>query len=122
MEILKKACVKRDRINFDDLKPGDYIIDQFSIQQSKHGKRLRVDLSAHNVYLLLPERFATCMDQAAIDELNSATRVMAYRGKDNNFHNRSEFFSIFTTKIFLRKCFNSPTYDISFYTSECVVG
>lgn len=86
LDKLKFACVKVPFQSFKTLPQGEYIINHFSIEQTAHGKRVRVDMD--DCFLFLPERFARVTTEAEINELNSSPKVMIYSGKDPEDQNR----------------------------------
>lgn len=86
MEALKAACKKLKYQSFEDFKSGEYIVKQFSLVDTKYGKRIKVELS--DVYLFLPERFNSAATPEGIAELNSTPKVMIYTGKDMTNQNR----------------------------------
>lgn len=86
MNELKNACQKKTYLGFKNLQPGEYIVNLFSIVETTHGKRVRVD-SGEN-YLLLPERFVKIMTPEKIIILNLSSKIMVYSGKDSSDRDR----------------------------------
>lgn len=86
LNTLKTACLKKPFASFKDLSPGDYIVNHFTFVETKHGKRVRIDLD--NTYMYLPERFAASLSEAAMENLNQSSKVMTYSGKDAADQNR----------------------------------
>lgn len=83
---LKNACVSRKYQSFKDLQPGEYIVNSFSIVESSHGPRVRVDMS--DTYVLLPERFTKILTAEKIQLLNFTQKMMIYSGKDSSNRDR----------------------------------
>lgn len=86
LDCLKAACEKKPFRSFDDLMPGEYIINEFSQVDTQYGNRLRISMENGTVFMFLPERFN--MDEEGIKELNSSPKIMVYRGKDVKAKNR----------------------------------
>lgn len=86
MAALQSACQKRKFISFKNIEPAEYIVKNFSIVDSTHGKRVQIDLN--DGYMYLPERFIDSLPQRLIDELNKSPKVMNYKGKDATDGNR----------------------------------
>lgn len=86
MAALQTACEKKGFISFKNLSQGEYIIKNFCIVDTQHGKRIQIDVN--NGYMLLPERFLTVLPQHIIDDLNKSPKIMIYKGKDVNDGNR----------------------------------
>lgn len=81
LQLLKSANEIRNYQSFKDLLVGDYPIKGFSLVQTTHGKRLRVDTD--HFYVFCPERYSlhiTTPDQ--VNKLYSSTKMMIYRGRD----------------------------------------
>lgn len=97
---LQSACSKKTYQSFKDLEHGDYIVNHFTIIETTHGKRVRIDLD--DKYMFLPERFVKSIGPH-IDVLNKSPKVMVYSGKDSsdrdrlilNFRGSSYFTDIF---------------------------
>lgn len=83
---LKSACVKKKYMSFKELLLGEHVVKKFSIVETTHGKRVRVE-TAH-YYLYLPERFATVLTDPVIEELNKSPKIMVYGGKDETDRDR----------------------------------
>lgn len=97
---LQAACSKKKYQSFKDLEEGEYIVSHFTIIETSHGRRVRIDLD--DKYMYLPERFVKSIQQY-IDVLNKSPKVMVYSGKDSshrdrlilNFHDSPYFADIF---------------------------
>lgn len=102
MDALNSACGSKKYRSFKDIQPGEYIVNQFSMVDTTHGKRIRIELG--DCYMLLPERFVKQLDQTKLDVLNKAPKIMIYTGKDSSqrdrlileFRNESYFSDIFS--------------------------
>lgn len=77
---LNAGCASVPYISFKELTPGDYMVNYFSMVETKFGKRVRVDID--NGYLLLPARCMRRVDKAALNDLNKKPKRMTYSGKD----------------------------------------
>lgn len=66
--------------SFKDLLPGEYIVEKFSIVNTKYGERVRIDL--HDSYMYLSKSFLNTLTPEVIDDLNKAPKMMLYQGKD----------------------------------------
>jgi hypothetical protein len=77
---LKNFLNFKNFMSFKDLLPGEYIVDKFSIVNTKYGERVRIDL--HDSYMFLPKSFLKTVTPEVIDDLNSAPKMMIYQGKD----------------------------------------
>lgn len=86
MAALQSACEKKNFISFKNLRQGEYIVKNFCIVDTQHGKRVQIDVN--DGYMLLPERFLTVLPQLVIDDLNKSPKIMSYKGKDVNDGNR----------------------------------
>lgn len=87
LSVLNSACEKKTYQSFKDLPVGEYIVNHFSIVETKlYGNRIRIDLG--ETYMLLPKRFAEKLDQEKINVLNKSPKVMVYGGKDSSFKDR----------------------------------
>lgn len=86
LDALKLACLKKKFTSFKDIVPGEYIVDKFTIVDTTHGKRIRIDL--RDSYMYLPERFASALTESALVELNKTPKVMVYGGKDRDDRDR----------------------------------
>lgn len=85
LEKLKTACLKKRAYrSFNILPPGEYIVGEFKKIQTKYGPRLRILIDDY--LMLLPER--CILDDADIEELNSAPCVLVYGGKNPAEKNR----------------------------------
>lgn len=80
MDALNMACMKKTYKSFKDLLPGEYIVKNFCVVDTLHGKRVQIDLD--NNYMLLPERFINKLNAEKIDILNKTPKIMIYGGKD----------------------------------------
>lgn len=66
---------------FDDLENGIYLVDSFSMKDTKFGKRIFVNID--DFCVVLPPRFMERINkQKQIDELNAGRYNMIYQGKD----------------------------------------
>lgn len=89
LDKLKSACVGTNKNlvkNFDQLMVGEHIVHEFLAVETRHGRRVRIQLDTH--YMYLPPRFNECLDDATIAELNSSPKIMVYGGKDATRKNR----------------------------------
>lgn len=86
LDVLKTACLKKSFRSFNDLVPGEYIIQHFTLMNTNFGKRVRIDMD--DAYMYLPERFAMGLNEAAIAELNASPKIMIFSGKDSKDRNR----------------------------------
>lgn len=84
---LKMACMKRTFKSFKELLPGEYIIRNFTVVDTLHGKRVRIDLN-DLTYMYLPERFNNVLSQEKIDDLNQSSKIMVFSGKDSTDRDR----------------------------------
>lgn len=82
MNALKAACARKRFASFKDLPVGEYIVNRFSIVDTAHGERIRVDLQGS--YMFLPQSFLELLPPDVIEDLNKAPKVMVYSGKDVN--------------------------------------
>lgn len=80
LQQLKAACVPKYFKSFKDLVPGEYIVNKFSLVDTTHGKRVRIDMDNGSTFMYLPPRFD--FNEATIAEMNSAPKIMIYGGKD----------------------------------------
>lgn len=87
LDILKKAAMPPQYINFDQLPTGDHLVDKIEIGETKEGNRLKVSL-ADNTYLFLPKRFVEKMTPEVVAELNTHEILLVYGGKDVKCRNR----------------------------------
>lgn len=85
MDSLKSACLSKNFKSFKELAQGEYIVNRFTHVDTKHGKRVRIDLE--EFYMYLPERF-TSLTEADINSLNASQKIMVYSGKDASKQNR----------------------------------
>lgn len=85
MKALKAACARKRFASFKDLPVGEYIVNRFSIVDTAHGERIRIDL--HDSYMFLPQSFLKLLPSDVIEDLNKAPKVMVYNGKDVNNRN-----------------------------------
>lgn len=87
MEALLESCAVRSYKSFADLKVGDYPVRKFGFADTKHGKRLRVDLT--DFYVFLPERFQIeNFPPSRIEELNSTDIILEFKGKEPGANGR----------------------------------
>lgn len=100
LSALQSACSKKKYQSFKDLEHGEYIVNHFTIIDTSHGRRVRIDLD--DKYMFLPERFVKTIEPH-IDVINKTPKVMVYSGKDSsdrdrlilNFRDSSYFADIF---------------------------
>lgn len=85
MDSLKSACLTKNFKSFKELAHGEYIVNRFMHVDTKHGKRVRIDLE--EFYMYLPERFSS-LTEADINSLNASQKIMVYSGKDASKQNR----------------------------------
>lgn len=78
--VFKKSQNFENFVSFKDLSPGEYIVEKFSIANTKYGERVRIDL--HGSYMFLPQSFSKTLTPEVIDNLNKAPKMMVYQGKD----------------------------------------
>lgn len=78
--VFKNSQNFKNFVSFKDLSPGEYIVNKFSIVNTKFGERVRVDL--HHSYMFLPKGFLKTITPEVIDDLNKAPKMMVYQGKD----------------------------------------
>lgn len=83
---LQNACINRTYQSFKDIQPGEYIVNFFSIVDTKHGVRIRIDMAQE--FMLLPERFAKTLTAEKISLLNLKPKIMVYGGKDSTNRDR----------------------------------
>lgn len=83
---LNSACVKKTYQSFKNLERGEYIVDRFSIVDTVHGQRVRIDMV--DTYMLLPERFIKQLGEETIAALNQTPKIMVYGGKDTTNRDR----------------------------------
>lgn len=81
LSLLKTACTKKSYKSFNELKEGEYIVNNFTFVDTTYGKRVRISLE--DKFMFLPERFAEILNDDTIAELNSSPKIMVYGGKDN---------------------------------------
>lgn len=86
MAALQSACEKRNFQSFKNLRTGEYLVKNFCIVDTLHGKRIQVDVN--DGYMYLPERFITVLPQSTIDDVNKSPKIMNYKGKAVNDGNR----------------------------------
>lgn len=89
IQALKTACQAKTFQSFRTLEPGDYVVQRFTLVQTTHGQRVRVDFE--ETYMYLPERFAQILTPDKIETLNAALApklMMIYGGKDRNNRDR----------------------------------
>lgn len=83
---LNTACALKTYKSFKHLEKGEYIVDHFSIVNSTHGDRVRIDMA--DTYMLLPERFIKLLNVEKIDALNKSPKIMVFGGKDSSNRDR----------------------------------
>lgn len=83
--LLKQACWNKKLVNFNELPIGEHNISHFSLEQTRFGPSVRVDLG--DKYVFLPNRFAKDMNAEKIAELNTVPQILIYDGKDPTRHN-----------------------------------
>lgn len=66
--------------NFSDLKIGDYAVRKFSIEATKQGDRILVDLDEYFVFL--PKRYLDKIGEEKCVELNKFNFIMTFGGKE----------------------------------------
>lgn len=86
MEALNFACAKKTYRSFKNLEPGEYIVNNFTIVDTIHGKRVQIIMG--DSYMLLPERFIQKLDTEKVNILSKAPKVMIYGGKDSTDRDR----------------------------------
>lgn len=86
ISLLKGACIDKSYCSFKDLQPGDYLISNFFLTETRYGRRLKLDLG--DKVVILPERFSVGLKTEDVDELNRTPQLFIYRGKDVNNRNR----------------------------------
>lgn len=82
--LLKQACwpqcwVKK-LVNFNQLPIGEHVITSFSLEQTRYGPTIKVDLG--DKYVFLPARFARDMTAEKVATLNTVPQILIYHGKD----------------------------------------
>lgn len=80
---LQTSCkvVFRPIKKFDELEHGVYLVDSFSMKDTKFGKRIFVNID--DFCVVLPPRFLERINkQKQVDELNAGRYNMIYQGKD----------------------------------------
>lgn len=82
---LRFNCMKKKIASFNNLPIGQYVVNKFSIVETSHGTRVRIDLD--ETYMYLPERF-TKLTPDKIEELSKSSKIMIYDGKDSANKNR----------------------------------
>lgn len=92
LNALKAACSRKKFVgfknannwpkfrSFTDILPGEYIVNKFSIVNTKYGERIRIDL--HDSYMFLPKCFLKDLPREYIEEWNKAPKMMTYKGRD----------------------------------------
>lgn len=86
LEALNSAAEDHPYMSFSDIDAGRYVVHQFTVVKTKHGKRVRVDME--KFYMYLPERYIGVLNADKIDKLNENLKVMVYRGKDSKRQDR----------------------------------
>lgn len=80
MEALISSCELRPYKSFSTLERGEYPVKNFSISDTKYGKRIKVELK--ECYVYLPPRFSVdLLNEDVIKELNEQDIVMTFLGK-----------------------------------------
>lgn len=86
-DLLKNACEPKTYKSFDELVPGQYVVHNFKLVNTKHGQRICI--LVENSYMYLPKRFSDDISSPSrIDELNKCRYLMTYAGKDKSRQNR----------------------------------
>lgn len=78
---LEALRVEKEVKNFSDLQFGDYVIQKFSLINTIHGTRIRIEID--DWYMILPGSYMGLMEED-LTELNKFSIVMTYSGKDDN--------------------------------------
>lgn len=86
LNALKLACIKKNFVSFKEINSGEYIVEKFTVVDTSHGKRVRIDL--RDSYMYLPERFVGALTEPVLAELNKSPKVMVYGGKDSSNRDR----------------------------------
>lgn len=90
MNALQLACTAKTTSlfkNFDNIAVGEYEVLEFSIVDTKYGKKIRVTTA--EFFCFLPGRFASFLTEAEqIEELNRIPHIMRFKGKDRKRQNR----------------------------------
>lgn len=73
-------------MSFKNLRNGEYIVKNFCIVDTLHGKRVQIDMN--DGYMILPERFLAILTQPIIDDLNKSPKIMIFDGKEASDGNR----------------------------------
>lgn len=84
-EAIALNALKSAYQSFKDLETGEYIVKHFTIIQTSHGQRVRIELD--DKYMYLPERFVNTIGPH-IEVLNKSPKVMVYSGKDSSDRDR----------------------------------
>lgn len=82
---LKQACWNKKLINFNSLPVGEYPISHFSLEETRYGPSVKLDLG--DKYIFLPKRFANEMTAEKIAALNTLPQILIYSGKDASRNN-----------------------------------
>lgn len=78
---LEALRVGKEHKNFSDLQFGDYVIQKFSLINTIHGTRIRIEID--DWFMILPGSYPGLMEED-LTELNKFSIVMTYSGKDVN--------------------------------------
>lgn len=78
--LLKQSCWNKRLVNFNELPIGEHVISWFSLETTRFGPALKVDLG--DKYVFLPPRFAREMTAERVASLNSVPQILIYGGKD----------------------------------------
>lgn len=92
MDALQLACSSTSPSssnykNFDSIAIGEYEVLEFSIAETKYGKKIKVKTA--EFYCYLPERFAAFLThEEQIEEINKVPLIMRFNGKNPKRQNR----------------------------------
>lgn len=76
---LKQSCRGKQLVRLDDLPIGEYVVQKFSIIQTRYGEKIRVDLD--DKWIILPSRFESFTAED-IENLNKIAQLLIYKGRD----------------------------------------
>lgn len=76
--MLKKACTHKVFVRLHDLPRGEYLVEQFSLTQTRYGPKLKLDLGDKFVYL--PSSAAVGQAANTIAALNSVPQIFVWGG------------------------------------------
>lgn len=84
--MLKKAAsYSKPLVSFSQLPKGEYIVQEFSLVQTKFGPKIKADLGDKVVFL--PSRFSANMTEENVAELNNIPQILIFSGIDYNRNN-----------------------------------